>query len=132
MQVNSFMTVFIKNACFAFVLLLMLTSVSCAPKQEISDKKVPHGIILPDTMAAIITDLQVAESLLRQQKMDGKATDSIAKQAFEMIFVKYRISREDLEKSTAYFQENLETYEAIYSSVITRLAQIQTEINSTE
>jgi hypothetical protein len=132
MQVISFMTVSFKNACFAFALLLILTSVSCAPKQEISDKKVPHGIILPDTMAAIITDLQIVESSLRQQKMDGKATDSIAKQAFEMIFIKYRISREDLEKSTAYYQDNLETYEAIYSSVITRLTQIQTEINSTE
>jgi hypothetical protein len=126
------MTVSLKNACLAFALLLMLTSVSCAPKQEISDKKVPHGIILPDTMAAIITDLQIAEASLRQQKMDGKATDSIAKQAFETIFVKYKISREDLEKSTAYYQDNLETYEAIYSSVITRLTQIQTEINSTE
>lgn len=126
------MTVSLKISCFAFALLLILTSVSCAPKQEISDKKVPNGIILPDTMAAIITDLQIAESSLRQQKIDGKATDSIAKQAFEMIFVKYKISREDLEKSTAYYQDNLDTYEAIYSSVITRLTQIQTEINSTE
>ncbi len=83
-------------------------------------------------MVAIITDLHLAESSLRQLKMDGKATDSIAQHAFEMIFVKYKITRDDLEKSTAYYQDNLETYEAIYSDVITRLTLVQTEINSSE
>jgi len=126
------MTVSIKHAFLAFFLALISIAVSCVPKQEISAKKVPDGIILPDTMVAIITDLHLAESSLRQLKMDGKATDSIAQHAFEVIFTKYKITRDDLEKSTAYYQDNLETYEAIYSDVITRLTLVQTEINSSE
>lgn len=114
------------------IIFFILIFISCSPKQDLVSKNVPSGIIQPDTMAAIIVDLQVAEAALRQMKNNGQVTDSIVNKAFELIFIKHKITQDELKKSTAYYQENLDNYDMIYSNVITRLTQLQTEINSTE
>jgi len=115
---------------FFFFLILILSS--CAPKEDLSTKKIPSGIIQPDTLAAMLADLQITEAALRQLKRDGQVSDSISGLAFEKVFLKHKSSREMLEKSITYYEQNLEIYEEIYGEVITRLTRIQTELSGSE
>jgi len=109
------------------LLLLLPLFFSCSPKQELSDKKVPENIIQPDSMVAILVDIQLAEAVLRDLKRVGQYEDNKATTSFEKVFIKHNTTKEEYEESIAYYEQNLEIYEKIYESVITRLSQIQTE-----
>jgi hypothetical protein len=130
LQLKGFLTMtdFFRNTSIFFIIFLVLILQSCSPKQELSAKVVPAGIIQPDSMAVILADLQVAESMLHQMERNDQFTDSLVHPVFEKVFLKHKITSDELKKSTAYYEQHLDIYEEIYTKVITQLTQIQTEI----
>ena len=117
------------NRYFPALLFPLFFLFSCAPKQDLSDRKVPDKIIQPDSMVDIIVDMQLAEGILREMKQTGKYEQDAAITSFERVFSKYNINKEEYDESIAYYEQNLDVYQKIYESVITRLSQIQTETN---
>lgn len=105
--------------------------IACAPKQTLSDIIIPENIIQPDSIVEIICDLQIAEALLNDMKMKGQQTDSTGIKMFEAIFQKYHTTKETYQTSIRFYENNLLVYDEIYTRVITRLTQKQTELNST-
>ncbi len=126
------MKIYLKRSFLPIIVFMVFIISSCSPKQEISSKKNPKGIIQPDTMVVILTDLQLAEAKLHILERDGKLTDSLTNEIFRTIFIKHNITKIELQKSTAFYEENLGVYEEIYSKVITRLSQLQTELTNTK
>ena len=110
--------------------LAMFLLFSCAPEQSLSEKKVPENIIQPDSMVAIIVDMQIDEAVLREMRRVGKYEENIAVNSFEKVFTKHNISKEKYEESIAYYEQNLEIYENIYERVITKLSQLQAEVKN--
>jgi hypothetical protein len=118
-----------------FILLLFISTLlvfSCAPKEDLSDEKVPANIIQPDSMVGLIVDMQLTESVLREHRMTGKFDDSLAIATFEKVFAKHNTNKEKFEESISFYKQNLKLYEKIYESVITRLSQLQTEVGTPE
>jgi predicted RNase H-like nuclease (RuvC/YqgF family) len=120
------------NKYFLVILFPVLSLFSCTPQENLSDEKVPGTIIQPDSMVSIIVDMQLVESVLRENKRVGKYEDSIAIVSFEKVFIKHNTSKEKYEESIAFYKQNLNTYKKIYESVITRLSQIQSEVNTSK
>ena len=118
------------NKIFPAIVIAMLLLFSCAPKQDLSEKNVPENIIRPDSMVVIIVDMQLAEAVLQEMRRTGKFEESIAITSFKKIFTNHNISKEKYEKSIAYYEQNLETYEKIYEKVITRLSQLRAEVKN--
>ena len=118
------------NRYFLALFFPLLILFSCTPKQGLSDKKVPDNIIQPDTLVEIIVDMQLAEGILREMKQIGKYEQNAAVTSFDRVFLKHNINKKEYEESIAYYEQNLDIYEKIYEKVITRLSQIQAEVNN--
>lgn len=115
-------------AIFSFLVIFFL---SCSPGKEKTDNSVPDEIIQPDSMVSILTEVHIAEAILREMKTDTKHKQKTAQAFYSEIFAKHGITRKQYEKSIQFYQQQPETYQDIYEEVITLLSQKQTE-NTTE
>jgi hypothetical protein len=114
-------------ALFSFLIMFFL---SCSPGKEKADNSVPDEIIQPDTMVSILTEVHIAEAILREMKADNKHKEKMAQNFYSEIFTNHGITREQFLKSIQYYQKKPEVYQEIYESVITQLSQKQTENTS--
>lgn len=120
-----------KNLFVVFILSGMFLF-SCAPGEKKAMAVRSSEIINPDSIVNIITEIHIAEAMLRELKTDPKEKEKTAEAYFSQIFNKHSITREQYEKSIAFYQEHLEEYQDIYERVITLLSQKQSENTSEE
>jgi len=113
-------------AIFTFLFMFFL---SCSPAKDYGDNSVPPEIIQPDSMVIILTEVHIAEAILREVKADSKNKEKKAEVYFAEIFEKHKVTRDQYEKSIEFYQQHLEIYKEIYEEVITLLSQKQTENN---
>ena len=100
----------------------------CGPAEEGESRKVPSDLIQPDEFAEITADIQIVESILRDQKRFGQYDDAKAVRLMDEIFEKHETSREKYVESQQFYEKNLDLYEKVYEKVITLLTQRQTEL----
>jgi hypothetical protein len=112
----------------SFLLLLL---VSCSPGKEPTENTVPAEIIQPDSMVNILTEIHIAEAILREVKADSKHKEKKAEVYFAEIFEKHKVTRDQYEKSIEFYQQRLDIYKDIYEEVITLLSQKQS-LNTSE
>jgi hypothetical protein len=112
------------------LLLLILVSFSCSPKKEVNETNIPKGIIPPDSMTIVIAEMQVTEAILREYKRRGQQDEDRSVVFYNQTFEKLGITPERYKKSLAFYEEHQETYYEIYRDVISRLTEMQTELNS--
>jgi hypothetical protein len=112
------------------LIFLLAFAISCSPKKEISDLEIPPGILPLDSMVMIVTDMQIAEATLREFKRLGKDEDQRTEKFYAQVFDKYQLNPEKYKSSIAFYEQHLTAHHQIYTDVITRLTQIQTELNN--
>ena len=102
-----------KNLISLAILILLFSS--CNDRIP-TKKKVPAGIIGKETMAKIIADIHISESM----QVDAGKTDSATQKInvlYYAIFKKYDISRKEYEKSLDYYTRNPDILAEIYENV---------------
>lgn len=115
------------------LLILIGIIISCTPKKEITDAEIPKGIIPPDSMTAIITDMQYTEAILREYKRRGQHSEERAAAFYDQTFEKHGVTPERYKKSVAFYEQHLDTYSKIYTDVVSRLSELEAEVgNSSE
>jgi len=111
----------IRTALFP-VLLVILVTLSCSRKEKAQPR--PEEVLGKEELIAILTDLQLVESILPlYQKGSGFEQKRIT--YFKAVFDKHNITREQFEKSLAYYQKDLKEYDEILAGVIERLSKMQ-------
>lgn len=80
-------------------------------------------------MVDILTDIQIVEAKLTFETRSSISFEQLSKKYYESVFAKYNISREEFEESMHYYENNIEEMNNIYSDVITKLSQVQSETN---
>lgn len=118
-----------RKVLFLFLLILTVFS-GCSPAEESKSRKVPADILQPEDFAEIVADIQIVESILRDQKRFGQYDDAKAVDLMDEIFDKHGISREKYVESQQFYENNLDLYEQVYEKVITLLTQRQTELTN--
>jgi NRPS condensation-like uncharacterized protein len=100
----------------------------CYPKHEEKDSEPPDDLIEVEKMANIIAEVEIAESALRQKQNYGHEIRSVKEEYYTAIFKKYEVTKDQFDRSLAYYKKDLETIDAIYEQVITRLSVIESEV----
>ncbi|MFP4469424.1 MAG: DUF4296 domain-containing protein [Bacteroidales bacterium] len=108
--------------------IFLLMTFSCSPPKSKFDQKVPAHVITPDSMVLIISELQYAESLLRELKRVGRESQDRNMAMISRVFDSLGVSAGRYEQSLDYYEQHLTIYQEIYGEVIARLTQKQTEI----
>lgn len=114
------------------LILLILVIFSCSPKKDVSETNIPEGIIPPDSMTIVITEMQVTEAILREFKRRGQQVDDRSVVFYNQTFEKLGITPERYKRSLAFYEEHHEAYYEIYMDVISRLSEMQAEITSSK
>lgn len=118
-----------KKTGFGFLLVLLLV-ISCAPKKDVTETDIPPEILPPDSMTAIITEMQYTEAILREFKRRGQHNEERAAALYKQTFEKHGITAERYKKSLEFYEQNQEAYYKIYTDVVSRLTELQTEVDN--
>lgn len=113
---------------FGFFLMIWVV-LSCTPEKDTSETKIPHGILPPDSMTIIITEMQYTEAILREFKRRGQHNEERAAAFYEQTFKKHGITPDRYKKSLVFYEEHQEAYYEIYADVVSRLTEMQTEVS---
>lgn len=114
------------------MVVILVLAISCTPKKEVTETSIPPGIIPPDSMTIVITDMQLTEAILREFKRRGSHDEDRAVVFYNQTFEKLGITPERYKKSLAFYEEHQETYYEIYMDVISLLSEKQAEITSSK
>lgn len=94
-----------------------------------SETDIPKNILSPDSMTLIISDIQATEAILREYKRIGQDNDLRSAKFLKEAFDKNGISPERYDQSVAFYEKHPQLYYKIYTDVVSRLTQMQTEVN---
>jgi len=90
----------------------------------------PVGVISEKHMADVLVDIHLAESALRvgntQKTMPGDST--YQRSQFLEVFDKHRITPDEFRKSLSYYAAHISKLDEIYTEVIDRLNQMESEL----
>ena len=117
---------FIKHILSFSLIAVMLSS--CYNEYDESLSGEPENLIPRDTIVLIIADMEITESVLRQQNNYGIDAGDKTEAYFNMIFTKYHTSKSRFDSSLAYYKGDVEVMSQIYEDVITRLSLLQSEV----
>jgi len=112
------------------LLMLFLLLLSCTPKKDVAETDIPPGILPPDSMTAIITEMQYTEAILREFKRRGQHSEERAAVFYSQTFEKHGITPERYKKSLEFYEKHQDAYYEIYTDVVSRLTELQTEVDN--
>jgi hypothetical protein len=109
-------------AFFAITLLF----IGCNPKKSEDQVKVPKpDSLLPEyRMILILTDLHMTESALAYLRNQGKENKEITRQYYNLLFSRYKITRERLNQNLKYYQSDEENFIKMYDKVTARINKL--------
>lgn len=110
-----------------FIIGILMMS-SCYNKHDYDVIPKPSGLIEKDSMVLILADIEIIESALRQKQNRGQEINDLRDAYYKSIFTSYGVSRVQFDSSMLYYRQDLETINAIYEEVITRLSLIASEV----
>ncbi len=104
----------------------MLVSCYHENKEKVQE---PDPLFSPAEMAEILTDFQIAESVVARNRIDRKHTEKAYKDSvYRVVFEHYGITKEQLLQNINYYNSNPKKMEKIYDVVLANLSRIQTEL----
>jgi hypothetical protein len=121
---------FIKYMLGLVVSIFILSS--CYNEYDESLGKKPENLIPRDTIVLILADMEITESVLRQQNNYGIDAGDKTEAYYNMVFTKYHTSKSQFDSSLAYYKGDVEVMNQIYEDVITRLSLLQSEVQMEE
>ena len=106
-----------------FSLLLTSSLFSCGEKEK--TVAIPSGILPQEKMAAVLTDIHIAEA----EANLGAPPDSALKTpiSFHKIFEKDSVSKKQYEESLSFYVDHPELLDSIYTHVLNQLDKMQGE-----
>ena len=105
-----------------FMFLMLMVSACKKPKTEI-----PPGIISPDSMVLVMTDVHIAEAAVVQKNLNGDTGTVYAASFYRFIFEKHHITETVYRNSVAFYNAHPDEYDKIYSQVLTEISKRQAD-----
>jgi hypothetical protein len=106
-----------------FIFFLCMFCISCSQNKD----KVPSGIIPPEKMAEILTDVHIAEAYTNYKNLQADALKQSISDYYHFIFKTYGISDADFEESFDYYSKNPVAFIKVYDQVLIHLSKKEAE-----
>ncbi len=115
-----------KKPGYLFILILLLSS--CYNTHDGNKIPNPNELIDRDKLVLVITDMEIAESTIREKHNLGQEIDGLQEEYYLAIFEKHEITKEQFDNSMVYYKQDLDELNDIYEEVITRLSVMESEV----
>lgn len=81
-------------------------------------------------MISILVDIHIADAVAKEKKLkDIKLSNQLKKTYFNNVLEKHNITKEDFEKSTSFYENNIELMQEIYEKVMIVLSEKEALLN---
>jgi hypothetical protein len=115
---------------FNFLLLTLIIALLLSAGCKKKESKVPNGVLGKEQMVKVMLDVNLTEAAFRiHPPFNSKDTIDI-NVYYEKIFKKYKITKQQFNKSLDYYTKHPDKFGDIYDEVINRLSRIQSEEKS--
>lgn len=104
-----------------------MLSISCE-NNKINQTAKPKNLLNRQQMAAVISDIQLAESAVTQKNMHPDTSNMTQAGYYDFIYKKHAISKEDFEGSYQYYISTPDEMDSIYTVVLEILNRQESEI----
>lgn len=111
------------------ILLLLSATMSC---KESGNIELPQDEMIDrQKMIQLLADMEITEAALRmkQSKIGRDSLESISNRAYDSLYLYYKVTPEMFYKNLKYYQNNMETYEAMMEEKITLLSKKKDSIS---
>jgi hypothetical protein len=115
-----------KKQGYLFILIILLSS--CYNTHDGEKILKPDDLIDRDKLVLVITDMEIAESTIREKQNLGQEIEGLQEGYYFAIFEKHKITKEQFDNSMAYYKQDLDELNDIYEDVISRLSVMESEI----
>ena len=115
-----------KKQGYLFIFILLLSS--CYNTHDGEKIPKPDDLIDRNKLVLVITDMEIAESTIKEKQNLGQEIDGLQEGYYFAIFEKHEITKEQFENSMAYYKQDLDELNDIYEEVITRLSMMESEV----
>lgn len=106
-------------------ILVFITIVSCN-----RDSKVPSGILPESTMKSILIDINIVDASYNVSATSPQAPKFKAELFYEQVMKDHHTTREEFNKSMAYYAQNTKKLQKIYEDALIELSKRQIESTS--
>jgi len=109
-------------------IFLLLVFIACKPSVE--QRKKPANFLTEEKMVEVIADFTITEAAVRQLTGYGHDSKVVSDYYYKKVLEKYNITPDDFQENLSYYSQNPKQIHDIYSRVVTRLSETQTEIST--
>lgn len=113
-----------KTLILLFTGILFFSSCSLEQKEII----IPDYVITQDSMVHILADVHIQEAIMNQYNQEGRHMKMNPVKQYQLIFDKYKISKERYDSSYQFYLDNPSLLNKIYENVVIELTKMQAEI----
>ncbi len=110
----------IKLAPFIIIYLFF----SCRSKSYV---KIPEGIVTPDTMTAILSDIHILQASA-QLGYSQSPNDTSLKMAYESIWKKHHLTDSSYNQNMRFYCNNAKLLDSVYEKVLNNLNRQKAEL----
>jgi hypothetical protein len=105
-----------------FVIIYLL--ISCRGKSYV---KIPQGIVTPDTMSVILSDIHILQASA-QLGYSQSPNDTSLKMAYESIWKKHHLTDSSYNQSMRFYCDNAKLLDSVYEKVLNNLNRQKAEL----
>lgn len=109
----------------ALIIIILFFSSCSLEQKEIS---IPDYVITQDSMVHILADVHIQEAMMNQYSQEGRHMKMNPVKQYQLIFDKYKISKERYDSSYQFYLDNPSLLNKIYENVVIELTKMQAEI----
>lgn len=109
----------------ALIIIILFFSSCSLEQKEIS---IPDYVISQDSMVHILVDVHIQEAMMNQYSQEGRHMKMNPVKQYQLIFDKYKISKERYDSSYQFYLDNPSLMNKIYENVVIELSKKQAEI----
>lgn len=94
-----------------------------------SDSKVPSGILPDSTMRSILIDISIVDAAYNVSATSPQSPKFKAELFYEQVMKEHHTSREEFNRSMAYYAQHTKQLQKIYEDALIDLSKRQIETN---
>ncbi len=100
---------------------------SCSSSEETMN--IPNDIIGQEKMKEIYIDIHISDAMVAKKKLkEVKLSNQLKKSYFVGILAKHHISKEEFEKSNAFYEKNIDLMYKMYEEIMVSISAKQAEL----
>ncbi|MCT4622380.1 MAG: DUF4296 domain-containing protein [Schleiferiaceae bacterium] len=98
--------------------------ISCKEKDVVPE---PEGLLPPEKMVAVLTDVHLIEGARTGLVIMGDSTVGV-REHYKAFFEKHNVTQAEFDSSFVYYSKNPKEFDEIYVKVIENLSVIESEV----